>query len=149
MNDKPELTFVPPGKDQWWAPVATGVAVLAVTAVQWESAGTLTDNWVLSGLIFGSLLIIIPSYLIFNRLHVYAHGVHIQTPLRRTYIPWSEVAEIQVITENAHFYDLRRVSFLLRNGKTRKLPLPHDRGERHFDLKVAQLREFHQKSIES
>ncbi|MFR9672971.1 PH domain-containing protein [Streptomyces sp. TR02-1] len=146
MSDRAELTFVPP-KGRQWVVSLIGAAALAATAVQWYTVGSLTDEWIIFTLCFGIPASILPPYMAHVQLHVDANGLRIRTPLKRSYIPWHDVTEVQVTVETAWGFEIRRVTLLLHGGRTRKLPVPYDRSPRsldpHFDLKVAQLRALH------
>lgn len=149
MGGRSGLTFESQGKNSWWVPCGIGAAVLMVTGVRWQLVGSPVDNWVLFGLCLGIPLTISAPYLASGQLHVDACGVRIRTPLRRSSIPWRDVVEIQVLVETAFHVEIRRVTLVLRSGRTRKLPVPHDRGDAHFDLKVAQLRSLHRDAVEA
>ncbi|MFR9758019.1 PH domain-containing protein [Streptomyces sp. TR06-5] len=149
MSDRPGLTFAPPRKDLLRVLFVIGVVVLVAAAVRWHLVESPTDEWAVYGSCLGILLIISALHSAGTRLHVDACGVRIRTPLRQRSIPWRDVMEIQVSVETILNVDVRGVTLLLRSGQARKLPVPHDRRDPHFDLKVAQLRAFHRDAAEA
>lgn len=78
-----------------------------------------------------------------------AYGVHARTVLRRRSVPWGDIADLRVhVQRGRHGQELHRVGMLLRDGRTRRLPVPvsaspHDRPA--FDARLDALRALHRR----
>ncbi|WP_327172198.1 PH domain-containing protein [Streptomyces sp. NBC_01336] len=144
MPDAGEVIYRPaPRRALWWcaAVCAAGAglaAVLAAYLARLMAAAALP----LALVAFACL------YAATARVSADAYGLRSRTLLRRRNLPWSHVADLRTYVQYGRNQDIHRVSVLLRDGHTRRLPLPMsgssaDRPE--FEAKLDALRALHRR----
>ncbi|MGW0939559.1 PH domain-containing protein [Streptomyces sp. NPDC002666] len=144
MPDAGEVIYRPAARRAlWWcaAVCAAGAGVTAVLAAY------------LAGLMAAVALLLAPValaclYAATARVSADAYGLRSRTLLRRRNLPWSGIADLRTYIQYGRNQDIHRVSVLLRDGHTRRLPLPMsgslaDRPE--FDAKLDALRALHRR----
>ncbi|MGW4104203.1 PH domain-containing protein [Streptomyces sp. NPDC004976] len=147
MSDAREVTCRPRWTGALWilvglgaAGTAAAVALRAYTGVHaWPAVGVLPA---LTGLV--------ALWKCTARLRADARGLHSRTLLRRRSVPWSEVADLRLRLMYAQLHrseESRRVSVLLRDGRTWVLPLPRSwtSDAREFDETLEALRALHRR----
>ncbi|MET7444681.1 PH domain-containing protein [Streptomyces sp. NPDC017201] len=147
MTDAREVSAHPLRKRAQWCSVALGAAGAGLAGVRAVYAGGLLDVWVAVGLLF-ALLGIVCLYAATTRVSADAHGLHTRTLLRRRHIPWSGIADLRTYIQYGRNQQVHRVSVLLRDGRTRRLPLPlsASSGDRPaFDAELDALRAMHRR----
>ncbi|MBP0461605.1 PH domain-containing protein [Streptomyces montanisoli] len=145
MADTSVVTCRPPRTRPLWFLAglgAAGVVVAVVGAVWW---GGLAVVWVWVGLL-AVLVGVACLHGATAEVRADAYGLHSRTLLRRRHTPWRDVDDLRVYMQRGRHADIRRVSVVLHDGRTRPLPLPLDgpSGDRRtFDATLAALRDVH------
>ncbi|NED15624.1 PH domain-containing protein, partial [Streptomyces sp. SID9124] len=135
---------VPARNVSWWGTgvcaVAAGVAALLVR----QRPDILGAAFWLCAVI--ALMGPVFLYLATARLTAGAYGLRSRTLLRRRSVPWSRVVELRRYVRPGKNHDIHRVSVLLDNGRSFRLPLPMS-GEdlARFDAELAALRALHRR----
>ncbi|MFE9821014.1 PH domain-containing protein [Streptomyces sp. NPDC005791] len=147
MNDDREVICRPLGRRALWCLVALGAAGVGSAAVRAVYRGTLLDVWVGLGLLL-ALLGLVCLYAATVRVSADADGLRSRTLLRRRNLAWSDIADLRVYIQYGRNQEIHRVSVLLRDGRTPRLPLPlsgscDDRPE--FDARLDALRALHRR----
>lgn len=145
MNEPGEVTFRVPARNvSWW-----GSAVCAVAAVVAVLLACLRRDvlgaafWVCAVI---AMLGPVFLYLATARLTADAYGLRSRTLLRRRTVPWTRVVDLRRYIQYGRHTDIHRVSVLLDNGRTWRLPMPmsgEDLGR--FDAELAALRALHRR----
>ncbi|WP_406146599.1 PH domain-containing protein [Streptomyces sp. NBC_01012] len=147
MNAVPEVTYSPlRARALWWF-VALGAAGAVLAAIRAADRGTLLDVWAGVGLLL-AFTGVICLYSVTVRVSAGPYGLRSRTLLRRRNMPWSDIVDLRVYVQYGRNHEIHRVSVLLRDGRTRRLPLPvsassDDRPE--FDAKLDALRALHRR----
>ncbi|MFH9616854.1 PH domain-containing protein [Streptomyces pratensis] len=147
MNDAREVICRPLRRSALWYFVGLGAAGAVLAAVRAVYLGGLLDLWVAGGLLL-ALLGLVCLYAATARVSADAYGLRSRTLLRRRNVPWSGIADLRTYVQYGRNQDIHRVSVLLRDGRTRRLPLPFsgstdDRPA--FDAKLDALRALHRR----
>lgn len=145
MTSGREVTCRPRSTTALWIIVGLGAAGLGLAGVRVAYAGT-PDVWAWIGLAFG-LLGLIVLYVATARVTADAYGLRYRTFLRRWSVPWSDVADLGVRLRRGKSSDIYRVNVMLRDGRSRLLPLPSaTTGDRaQFDAELDALRAVHRR----
>lgn len=148
MTDTREVICHPHPSRGLWFVLGLGAAGAILAAMRMAYRGGLPDPWACGGLLaasvgFGCL------YWATAQVSADAYGLHSRTLLRRWSRPWHDVADLRVYMQYSRDgYDFRRVSVLLRDGRTRRLPLPWSTAVHHrpdFDAQLDALRALHRR----
>ncbi|MFC8227012.1 PH domain-containing protein [Streptomyces sp. NPDC057287] len=128
-----------------WCSAAFGTAGVALAAVRTGLHGRLLDVWAAADLLL-ALVGLVCLYAAGARVSADVHGLRSRTLLRRRNMPWTDIADLRVYVQYGRNQQIHRVSVLLRDGRTRRLPLPlsgsaDDRGR--FDAELDTLRALH------
>lgn len=94
------------------------------------------------------LVALVCLYVATSRVSADAYGLRSRTLLRRRSMPWSDIADLRTYIQYGRNQEIHRVSVLLRDGRTRRLPLalsgsPANRPE--FDARLDELRALHRR----
>ncbi|WP_329040053.1 PH domain-containing protein [Streptomyces sp. NBC_00178] len=122
--------------------VAAGAGLAAVRPA---CGAGFPDLWSAVGLLL-ALLGLVCLYAATARVTADDHGLRSRTLLRRRSMPWSDVAELRARVQRGRHQDIHRVEVLLRDGRTRRLPLTPDGssgGRADFDAELYGLRALH------
>lgn len=147
MTDTPDLTLNPRNRRALWCSVALGAAGTALAAVRVAYGAGFPDPAAAVGLLL-TVLGLVCLYAASARVSADARGLRSRTLLRRRDMPWSDVADLRTYVQYGRNQEIHRVSVLLRDGRTRRLPLPisASSGDRAaFDAKLDALRALHRR----
>lgn len=148
MSDGREVICGPLRTRPLWALVGLGAAGAGVALVRSVFWGRLVDPWVFGGLLVAPLAVL-GLYAAGILVSADAYGIRSRTLLRRRSLPWGDIADVRVYLQyGRHGEVIRRVCVVLRDGRTRRLPLPFsasgdDRPD--FDAKLDALRALHRR----
>ncbi|MCK7625888.1 PH domain-containing protein [Streptomyces sp. RS10V-4] len=149
MSNAEEVVCRPSRRRVLWSCVGLGAVGVALAAVRAVYGQRLLDVWLGSGVLLAGLGI--ASLLaVTAEVTADAHGLRVRKLLRRRNVPWQDVADLRVRLLHANSSrapEVRRVSLLLRNGRSMLLPLPQE-GSGHasdFDATLAALRALHRR----
>ncbi|WP_326671839.1 PH domain-containing protein [Streptomyces sp. NBC_01257] len=147
MADAPEVLCRPVRRRALWWFAAFGAAGAGLAAVGARYGHGPLAVWITVGLSL-ALLSVLCAYAATSRVGADEYGVHSRTLLRRRDMAWPDIADLRTYLQYGRNQEIRRVSVLLRDGHTRRLPLPMsgtsgDRAE--FDAKLAALRALHRR----
>ncbi|MGA6874107.1 PH domain-containing protein [Streptomyces pratensis] len=147
MTDTPDLTLDPRNGRALWCSVALGAAGTGLAAVRVAYGAGFPDPAAAVGLLL-TVLGLVCLYAASARVSADARGLRSRTLLRRRDMPWSDVADLRTYVQYGRNQEIHRVSVLLRDGRTRRLPLPisASSGDRAaFDAKLDALRALHRR----
>lgn len=135
---------VPARNVSWWGAGVCAVAAVVAALLVWRRPDILGVAFWLCAVI--ALMGPIFLYLATARLTADAYGLRSRTLLRRRTVPWSRVADLRRDVQNGRNHDIHRVSVLLDDGRSFRLPLPMS-GEdlARFDAELASLRALHRR----
>lgn len=144
MPDAGEVIYRPAARRAlWWcaAVCAAGTGPAAVLAVY-------VGGLVAAVALLLALVALACLYAATARVSADAYGLRSRTLLRRRNLPWSGIADLRTYIQYGRNQEIHRVSVLLRDGHTRRLPVPMsassvDRPE--FDAKLDALRALHRR----
>ncbi|MFK0289805.1 PH domain-containing protein [Streptomyces sp. NPDC090442] len=147
MSITTEVTCRSSRRSTLWSFVGLGAIGLGLAVVRVTYGGTILDVLVGIGVLL-ALLGIVSLFTVAAELTADAHGLRFRKLLRRRSIPWRDVADVRVRllhANNPRVSEVRRVSLLLRDGRTALLPLPQDVSgyASDFDAKLEALRALH------
>lgn len=147
MTDGREIHIRPPRTRPLWGFVALGAAGAVLAAGRLVFTGEFVDWWVGGGLL-AALVGVAFLHAVTLEVGADADGVrHGSLLRRRRSMPWADIADLRVhIQYGRHGEEYFRVGVLLRDGRTRRLPLPlsGSRDDRpDFDAKLDALRALH------
>ncbi|MEV8229636.1 PH domain-containing protein [Streptomyces sp. NPDC079167] len=147
MTDSPEVICRPSRSRAGWFLVGLGAAGAALAAVRAVYGGGLLDVWAAVGALL-ALLGLVCLYAATVRVSADSYGLRSRTLLRRRNMPWRDVADLRAYVQYGRNQEIYRVSVLLRDGRTPRLPLPlsgssDDRPD--FDAKLDALRALHRR----
>ncbi|MFG2314950.1 PH domain-containing protein [Streptomyces tendae] len=132
-----------------WAFVALGAAGAVLAAGRLVYSGEFLDWWVGGGLL-AALVGVAFLHAVTLEVGADAYGVRYGSLVRRRRnLPWADIADLRVhIQYGRHGEEYFRVGVLLRDGRTRQLPLPlsvsrDDRPD--FDARLDELRALHRR----
>lgn len=144
MPDTGEVIYRPAARRALWWCVAVCAALTGLAAVLAPYVG-----WIAAAV----ALLLAPValaclYAATARVSADAYGLRSRTLLRRRNLPWSGIADLRTYIQYGRNQEIHRVSVLLRDGHTRRLPLPMsgssaDRPE--FDARLDALRALHRR----
>ncbi|MGX1512440.1 hypothetical protein RKD44_003728 [Streptomyces collinus] len=149
MNTGREVSVRPLRTRPLWVLVALGAAGAVLAAGRLVHTGEFLDWWVggglLAALIGGAFL-----HAVTLEVGADAYGVRYGSLVRRRRsLPWGDIADLRVhIQYGRHGEEYFRVGVLLRDGRTRRLPLPLSvsRADRpDFDARLDELRALHRR----
>lgn len=135
---------VPARNVTWWGTaVCAGAAIVAVLLARHRREVLDAAFWLSTVIaLMGPAFL----YLATARLAADAHGLHSRTLLRRRTVPWSRVADLRRYIQYGRNHDIHRVSVLLDNGRSLRLPLPMSGDDlAAFDAQLAALRALHRR----
>ncbi|MFE9861041.1 PH domain-containing protein [Streptomyces sp. NPDC005780] len=101
--------------------------------------------------VVGSALVLVALvclYVATSRVSADAYGLRSRTLLRRRSMPWSDIADLRTYIQYGRNQEIHRVSVLLRDGRTRRLPLAlsgSSANRREFDARLDELRALHRR----
>ncbi|MFF5725530.1 PH domain-containing protein [[Kitasatospora] papulosa] len=147
MADTPDLTLNPRNRRALWCSVALGAAGAGLAAVRLAHGAGFPDPAAAVGLLL-AVLGPVCLYAATARVNADAHGLRSWTLLRRRNMPWSDVADLRTYVQYGRNQEIHRVSVLLRDGRTRRLPLPisvSSADRTVFDAKLHALRALHRR----
>ncbi|MEV5866190.1 PH domain-containing protein [Streptomyces tendae] len=149
MNTGPEVSVRPLRTRPLWVFVALGAAGAVLAAGRLAYTGEFLDWWVGGGLL-AALLGVAFLHAVTLEVGADAYGVRYGSLVRRRRsLPWGDIADLRVhIQYGRHGEEYFRVGVLLRDGRTRRLPLPlsvsrDDRPD--FDARLDELRALHRR----
>ncbi|MEU3097454.1 PH domain-containing protein, partial [Streptomyces sp. NPDC006967] len=147
MSDAREVTCRPRWTGALWILVGLGAAGTAAAVALWAYTGV--HAWPAVG-VLPALTGLVALWKCTARLRADARGLHSRTLLRRRSVPWSEVADLRLRLMYAQLHrseESRRVSVLLRDGRTWVLPLPRSwtSDAQEFDETLEALRALHRR----
>ncbi|MFD5269284.1 PH domain-containing protein [Streptomyces sp. NPDC058335] len=148
MTDGREVICRPLQTRPLWVLVGLGAVGAGVALVRVAYWGRLVDPWVFGGLLV-ALVGFVGLYAAGVLVSADAYGVYSRTLLRRRSLPWGDIADVRVYLQyGRHGQVIRRVGVVLRDGRTRRLPLPFsvssdDRPD--FDAQLGALRALHRR----
>ncbi|MFK4544318.1 hypothetical protein RKD29_003914 [Streptomyces tendae] len=132
-----------------WVFVALGAAGAVLAVGRLVYSGGFLDWWVGGGLL-AALVGVAFLHAVTLEVGADADGVRYGSLVRRRRsLPWADIADLRVhIQYGRHGEEYFRVGVLLRDGRTRRLPLPlsvsrHDRPD--FDARLDELRALHRR----
>ncbi|MDI9885207.1 PH domain-containing protein [Streptomyces sp. HNM0645] len=147
MTDAREVICRPHPNRGLWFILGLGAAGAILAAVRVAYLGRLVDPWAYGGLLVASV-----GFACLHgataRVSADAYGLHSRTLLRRRSLPWHDVADLRVYLQHGRHQDIRRVSVVLRNGRSRRLPLPWSGSidvRSDFDAELDALRAVHRR----
>ncbi|MEU2022758.1 PH domain-containing protein [Streptomyces sp. NPDC016469] len=144
MADAGEVTFRATGARVLWWCVALGAAGAALTAVSAVYGRGLLG---IAGLLV-ALVGLCTLYAATARVSADASALRTRTLLRRRTMPWSGIAELRVYVQYGRNQQIHRVSVLLCDGRTRRLPLAlsgMSGDHADFDARLDALRALHRR----
>ncbi|PZT76111.1 MULTISPECIES: PH domain-containing protein [unclassified Streptomyces] len=145
MSEPGEVIHRVPARNvSWWGTgVCAVAAVLAVLLVrQWPQAPAVVF-WLCVVIALMGPIFLYPAT---ARLTAGAYGLRSRTLLRRRSVPWSRVAELRRDIQPGRNHDIHRVSVLLENGRSFRLPLPISGTDlARFDAELEALRALHRR----
>lgn len=128
----------------WWG-VGVGGAGAAVAALRAGHLGGPLDPWFTAGALV-ALLGLVFLYAATARLSAGAYGLRSRTLLRRRTVPWSRIVDLRRYIQTGRNQDIHRVSVLLEDGRTWRLPLPTSgAATTDFDADLEALRALHRR----
>ncbi|MEV7104559.1 PH domain-containing protein [Streptomyces atroolivaceus] len=147
MTDAGEVNRRPLRRRALWCLVALGAAGAGLAAVRAVHVGGPLDVWVAVGLLL-ALLCLVLLHAATAQVSADARGLRVRTLLRRQNMPWPDIADLRMYIQRGRNQDVYRVSVLMRDGRTRRLPLPlsgssDDRAG--FEAKLDALRTLHRR----
>ncbi|GAA4000035.1 PH domain-containing protein [Streptomyces marokkonensis] len=132
-----------------WCLVGLGAAGAALAGGRLVYSGDLVDGWVLGGLL-AALVGLVCLYAVAVKVTADAHGLNARSLLRRRRsMSWQDIADLRVYVQyGRHGEEYLRVEVVLRDGRTRRLPLPvsgshNDRAA--FDEELEAFRALHRR----
>ncbi|MCX5410682.1 PH domain-containing protein [Streptomyces sp. NBC_00059] len=147
MTDAREVSFHPLRRRALWWSAALGATGAGLAAVRAVYGSGLLDVWLGVGLLF-ALLGLVCLYAATTRVSADARGLRTRTLLRRRDMPWSGIADLRTYIQYGRNQEIHRVSVLLRDGRTRRLPLPLSASagdRREFEAQLDALRALHRR----
>ncbi|WP_405692895.1 PH domain-containing protein [Streptomyces sp. NBC_01185] len=147
MADAGEVSAHPLRRRALWCSAALGAAGAGLTGVGAVDGGGLLDVRVAVGLPL-ALLGLVLLYAATTRVSADAYGLRTRTLLRRRNMPWSDIADLRTYIRYGRNQEVHRVGVLLRDGRTRRLPLPvsASSGDRPaFEAELDALRTLHRR----
>jgi hypothetical protein len=143
MSDVREMTCRPRQVRTLWCFVALGAAGACLAAA--SPALGLPGAWAGLGLLLAVVGLAALHWAV-SRVTADARGLHVRTLLRRWSVPWREIADVRVQLRRAKYTSTRRVGVVLRNGRTRLLPLPYATAvSPEFDADLDAVRALHRR----
>ncbi|MGW5568231.1 PH domain-containing protein [Streptomyces tendae] len=149
MSTGREVSVRPPRTRPLWVFVALGAAGAVMAAGRLVYTGEFLDWWVGGGLL-AALVGVAFLHAVTLEVGADAYGVRYGSLVRRPRsLPWGDIADLRVhIQYGRHGEEYFRVGVLLRDGRTRRLPLPlsvsrDDRPD--FDARLDELRALHRR----
>ncbi|MFD7059825.1 PH domain-containing protein [Streptomyces sp. NPDC059906] len=144
-----EVSVRPPRRRPLWGCVGVGAAGAVLAAGRLVYSGGFVDWWVGGGLL-AALVGVAFLHGVTLEVGADAYGVRYGSLLRRhRSVPWDDIADLRVhIQYGRHGEEYFRVGVLLRDGRTRRLPLPvsGSRDDRpDFDATLDALRALHRR----
>ncbi|MFD8426155.1 PH domain-containing protein [Streptomyces coelicoflavus] len=144
-----EVSVRPPRRRPLWVCVGVGAAGAVLAAGRLVYSGAFVDWWVGGGLL-AALVGVAFLHGVTLEVAADAYGVRYGSLLRRhRSMPWDDIADLRVhIQYGRHGEEYFRVGVLLRDGRTRRLPLPvsGSRDDRpDFDATLDALRALHRR----
>ncbi|AIA02134.1 PH domain-containing protein [Streptomyces noursei] len=126
MSNARDVTCRPPQRRALWFFVGLGAVGVGLAVERATYGSTILDLWLGIGVLLalsgvGALCAVTAE------VTADAHGLHFRKLLRRRSVPWADVADLRVRrlhANNPRVHEIRRISLLLRNGRTTLLPLP-------------------------
>ncbi|MFE9818568.1 PH domain-containing protein [Streptomyces sp. NPDC005773] len=94
------------------------------------------------------LVALVCLYVATSRVSADAYGLRSRTLLRRRSMPWSDIADLRTYIQYGRNQEIHRVSVLLRDGRTRRLPLAlsgSSANRPEFDARLDELRALHRR----
>ncbi|MFH9572540.1 PH domain-containing protein [Streptomyces sp. NPDC017230] len=144
-----EVTCRPLHKRPLWFLVGLGVAGAVLAGGRLAYSGDLVDGWVLGGLL-AALVGVVCLYAVTVKVSADANGLDSRSLLRRRRsMSWQDIADLRVYVQyGRHGEEYLRVEVVLRDGRTRRLPLPvsgtHD-DRAAFDEELEAFRALHRR----
>ncbi|MDX3365744.1 MULTISPECIES: PH domain-containing protein [Streptomyces] len=144
-----EVSVRSPRRRPLWVCVGVGAAGAVLAAGRLVYSGAFADWWVGGGLL-AALVGVAFLHGVTLEVGADAYGVRYGSLLRRhRSMPWDDIADLRVhIQYGRHGEEYFRVGVLLRDGRTRRLPLPvsGSRDDRpDFDATLDALRALHRR----
>ncbi|GAA2654275.1 PH domain-containing protein [Streptomyces lunalinharesii] len=126
MSNARDVTCRPSQKRALWFLVGLGTVGAGLAVVRATYGSTILDLWLGIGVLL-ALVGVVSLGAVTAEVTADAYGLHVRRLLRRRSVPWADVADLRVRLLHAHnsrVHEVRRISLLLRNGRTVLLPLP-------------------------
>ncbi|MEU3735331.1 PH domain-containing protein [Streptomyces sp. NPDC033538] len=149
MTTGREVTCRPHHKRPLWFVAGLGAAGAALAGGRLAYSGELVDGWVLGGLLV-ALVGVVCWYAVTVKVSADANGLDSRSLLRRRRsMSWQDIADLRVYVQyGRHGEEYLRVEVVLRDGRTRRLPLPvsgsHD-DRAAFDEELEAFRALHRR----